>query len=475
MKRGSIGALFLATACARDALAPPPFELRPVVRPAIEALLARAGEPPAAPPADAELRERVESILGPLRGGDARLRALAIEDARGLPEGGVDLLAAALRDPAEPDAARAALAEALGALATPRALAALEERLAASAEPWLRAQCAYRLGGSGRDTVVPPLLARLKYEKDHEVVYWIADALARFDHLAGADGLFVLWSEGSSEELRARAGALLSELANAHGAADASALLRRWNDGTLAPSFVPSPELELEGWRWIERLGEWNLRFVDDARFVLSRLEGWIVPMLATVLHEEEVYVRLHAAQCLERRGRRGIGAAGELLAALAEPRIAPEAAAALGALGHVPAARELERVLDHSGDIELRVAAALALGRLGQTSSEPALQRAFDPAQPLDLRQAAAQAILNVASSKTALAFLADCLEDPRADGGAAEVALEAWLVGNAGQEPATLERWRALALDPERIPSDEEQRQRLRGRAALARELAR
>ena len=467
--------VLLTVACGEREEAPAPrFELRPVLASRVASLQA---EPEPALEVGPEAREAFESILGPLRAEDPDFRALALEDARSLPPEAAELAARALLDPAEPAATRIGLAQVLGGLATPRALQGLCDTLAVAAEPALRAQCAYRLALAGDDRVVPQLCLRLKYEKDSETVYWIADALARFGHLAGLEPLVVV-REREQGELRASAGARLDELAREHECPTVDELRARWREGRLPARSVPSPALVLEGWRWIARLGEWRLRGVDDARYVLVQLEDWIVPLLAEALHEEDVHVRLHVAQCLERRGSRAAAAAAELELALSEPRIASAAAAALAALGATGAVPALERAAQASADPELRVAAARALGGLGLARSLPVLAGLFEHETSLDLRQAAAQALLALDPQHAARALVESCLTDPRADAGAAEVALGAWLTGQCAREASlapVLERWKALAPAAGSIPTAAEQDERRRARAALLAELRR
>jgi HEAT repeat protein len=451
------------------------FELRSVVAPALARLEHELGP---TTPVPGETGHDLEEILGPLRSGDADLRALAIEDARALSRAGVAALGPVLLDTEETVECRTAVAEVLGSHATPEALDALCVGLETGSEPWLRAQCAYRLGRAGDDVVLPRLLLRLKYEEDFETVFWVADACTRFGNLSGLEAMFVVWNASKGEGLRERIAQRTFEVAGERGAGDAQQLLARWQTGELrpAPDGAPSPRLELETWRRIRDLGDWNLRTVDDARFVLSHLEAWVVPSLAAALHEDQVYVRLHAAQCLERMGPRAAGALDDLMAALDEPRIAPAAAAALGALGRPRAAAALEQRLDASPDIELRVAAASALGRLASPSSLDALRRAFDAARPFDLRQAAAASLARIAPDRAALEFLIGALADPRADAGAAELALGEWLARRAELEPAIVpafERWRALDAPAGSIPTDEELARRRAERSVVLRPL--
>ncbi len=479
--------LVLATclaACGSDERVRSAYELRAVVAPAIEALTEQIdgatspSEPGDGPGAD---EAPLEEILGPLRSGNPDLRALAVEDARKLSASTVLRLAPILSDASESAECRSAVVEILAERGTPEAFEALCAVLETASESWLRARCAYRLGRAGHDALLPRLLLRLKYEKDHETAFWLADACSRFDHLAGLGALFVVWSESEDEGLRVRVAQRTNELASAHHVAGGNELLARWKAGTLeapGPAFEPSRRLRLEAWRRIRDLGAWDLRTVDDARFVLTRFEAWIVPLLAETLHEAEVHVRIHAAQCLERMGPRAGGALDALVDGLNEPRVAPVAASALGSLGNPSAAVAIEQRLDASGDLELRVACTSALTALAQRTSLPALRRAFDAGQAFDLRQAAADGLARIDHDRGAIGFLVACLTDASADASAAESALGAWLAERAEHEAlaaSVLERWRALEPAPGSIPSAEELERRRAARAAIVQEFLR
>lgn len=471
--------LVLLAGCERSAPAPAPVAAAAVpahaeVVAARRAELGPGLEAPADPGApDAATREQVESVLGALASGEADFRVLAREDARALTPAGVAELVRVLRDPAAEAGLRAGVAEVLGAIATPHALDALVTAIEKAEEPWLRAQCGYWLGQTGRDVVLPRLALRLKYEKDYATAFWMADALAHFGHLAGVEAMLTVWRGTEDETLRAQSAARLGELAAERGCADAGELLQRWQAGELAPPatpFVPSAELRAEAWRWIASLGAWNLRNVDDARFVLVRLEEWIVPLLVEALGDVDVYVRLHTLQVLERRGTRARGAVEAVVRALDEARLAPAAAQTLGALGVPSSASALERALT-SSDPELAVAAASALGRLGNPAAVPALKTTFGSARALDLRQACAIARLELGDGSARAAVLA-FLTDPLADGGTAEAALARWLAQASAQDPAlapVLERWQALEPPGGTIPTAGEVTARRAARAQL------
>jgi len=86
---------------------------------------------------------------------------------------------------------------ALAAVDTPAAAEALlalleSSRTALEPEPWLYAQCAWQLGRTGQEWVLPRLVLCLKYEKDGQTAVWIADSAARMGVLAGLDALFAV-------------------------------------------------------------------------------------------------------------------------------------------------------------------------------------------------------------------------------------------------------------------------------------------
>lgn len=472
--------LLLLAACdggTRSDTTPLEFALRAVVKPALAEASARAPlTSSSVPPADPEA---VESVLGTLESPDARLRSLALADAKALGDGAVPALAAALADGRAAPGRRGAAAQALGAIATPLAVDALADRLEEDREPWIRAQCAWQIRSAALDEAVPRLVLRLKYETDGATVVWIADALASFGNLSGLEGLRVLRDTATDAVVRGEAAERLGALAAERGVEDGDALYRLWSrgdpDGKLAAR-EPGDALRREAWDRIARLGEWDLRRVDDARFVLVRMEPWIVPMLAAALHDADVYTRVHAAQCLERRGPRARAAVPALIEALAEPRLGPQAAAALGAIGDGSAAAPVEELLRSARDPELRVAAARALGGIGSTASREPLRALLAPAQPMDLRQAAASALVSLGEGYAVAEFLLDCLGSATADAGAAERDLGRWFgqrhFGTPWGTEGFAARWDGLEPAPGTVPDAVAVARRRAERAAIARE---
>ncbi|MCY2961480.1 MAG: HEAT repeat domain-containing protein [Planctomycetota bacterium] len=479
MRHAQLLGLMLVSACSSDATpaaGKPRFELRAVVKPALAEAAARA--PLAAIAGAAADPEAVDAVLGTLGSPDARLHGLALEDAKALGDSALPALVAVLADPAAAPARRNASAQALGAIATLAAVDGLLTRLEADREPWLRAQCAWQIRMAGRDEAVPRLVLRLKYEADSATVIWIADALASFGNLSGLEGLRVLRDTAADGAVRAAAAERLAALAGERGFADGDALYGAWWRGEpLAGPAArePSPELLREAWDRIGRLAEWDLRRVDDARFVLVRLDAWVVPMLTAALRDADVYTRVHAAQCLERRGPRARAAVPELVAGLAEPRLAPGAAAALAAIGERGAAAPLEELLRTTHDVELRIAAARALGAIGGASTLDLLRGAWKPDQPIDLRQAAAGSLVALGEGDAVAPFLLECLGSPQADASSAEHALGAWIQGRAERGAGTWRefstRWIALEPAPGTVPDAAEVARRRAQRTEIAR----
>jgi HEAT repeat protein len=352
------------------------YEVRPVVATAIVELEGALGpEPAAVPEPDAELRARVDGLLETVAGSRDQLRRAALEELAGLGDAAVPLLEAKLEDAEAAAALRRAAAEVLGAIDATAAARALLERLELARtevdpDPWMRATCAWQLGLTSQDWAVPRLVLCLKYEVDQETVLWLAESLARFGNFAGLEGAAVVEAQGATPEVRARAAELRARLAQEHGFASPADLERAWHEGDpegKLPPDAPSARHRLELWRTIASLAEWQLRGVDDARFVLPRGRASGARLLAQALRDENRYVRVHSAQCLERMGPRARPAIPALIEALDDPVCGPTAAAALGSLGAREAIPALTECLAGAVDPDLRAAASRALEALGR------------------------------------------------------------------------------------------------------------
>lgn len=470
-------AVSLLAACTPSAPpAPPPYVLEAVVAretAALEAELAAhsaaaATSQPAAEASPVLTRAEVRDLLGAVTGAEGKLRLAALDDLKALGS----RVTPALRDELyatddEPNA-RAAAVEALAAIATrtddqalPAAEALLERldraRREVDPEPWLRAHCAWRFPLAEHDWARERLLLALKYETDYETVIWLARGLESTGSLAGVVGLDVI-ARGPQPERAAEATAVLQAWADARGLAGPGELLAAYHAGAFVATDEarpPSPRARLATWRRIGALAEWQLRGVDDARFVLVQSGPSVVEALARALNDENRYIRVHSAQVLERMGPRAKGAADELIDALRERELGPQAARALAKLGDSRAASALCAAIAPDRRFELRVAAARALAELGATGCESTLTPLLSPETPADLRAAAAAALLSVRGFREAraeLAVLADALAASGAETRELEDALERWLVRSGEPAAAELERWRSLAADPQR-----------------------
>lgn len=471
-----------APAAPKTAAASSSFALRSVFQAEIE----RLAQPSNAPAAlDAETKERLRGVVAEAAHAQGKAHALALRDGAEIGAAAVPLLEALVDDVKGDERERLAALEVLGAIDAPESADALAKRidLQVAREPWVRAQAAYQLTFQSSDHWLPRVLAQLKYETDGSTVIWIAAALARHANYAGVEGLRVLSTSSKDERVRADAAATWARLAQEASFASPEALYAAWfgdDPAHALPRREPSERLRLEMWRCVARLGEFDLRLVDDARFSLSRSSDWIVALLVNALHEKDDHVRLHVVQCLERMGSRARGACTDLALALDEPHIAANVANALGEIGCRDALTALIACTSPDRALELRGAAAGALARIerpARPETLAALRRLLDPAEPVDLRQAAAQALLSLDGDLVAAAFVVECLTSASADGAAAENSLQAWLEQRATTSAAgtseDLHAWRELPAARIESPTLEQVRARLRERSTLARRI--
>jgi HEAT repeat protein len=465
-------------ACGPREQQPEPYKLFDVVGPAVSALEARVTKlpAPAATAPDAETRERLGGLIESLRSTDARMKGLALEEAKSLAAGDLNAVASLLLDEANAPELRDGAARILGEHATAASAEALCAVLEKGRAPEIRRQCAFQLGRVAQTHVVPRLGLRLKYEMDGETVIWLAHALSRYGNLSGLDGVRILAGTARDENVRALAAQMGVDLAAEFGAPDLEELERRWNSGEFEAArgiVEPDDRSRLEGWLRIQRLSVFDLRQVDDARFALVSLDGWITPHLAQALHDTNAYTRVCAAQCLERRGGRARAAVEALMDALREPRVAPNAAVALGAIGDARAIPPLIQALERGTSLDVRVAAARALGVLDAKQALEPLARVFSGTLPADLRQAAAEALLAIDARADAFTHLKSILAARTGDVDGAESALGRHLAARSAAGDAALatiaEKWNALDVRADAIATTAETEARQRARSKL------
>ena len=393
---------------------------------------------------------------------DPAMLELAREDIARMPDAGRGLFDIA-RDSEEADAVRAAAID-----LQPLAGWLLDLAKSDRVPSWTRARAAWRLSEIGPDLFVPEYLLRLRYERDHDTVVWIAAALARHGNLAGVDGLIAIAGNQASAGA-ASAQHVLAGLRERYGVDSNAALWRTWR---VPPEqrAAPLPErsskyVAVTKWR-VRDLADFQLRGVDDGRFVLSRMDGDTALVLADALHDENPYTRVHAAQCLQRMGARGRAAGPELVLALAEPLLAPHAAKAIGQVGFAEGEPVLVAHLVPAVPLELRLACARALGFLGEPSALDALSALFDDPDP-ELAQATTESVVRLdADARDAARRLVGYLDDAELEPATSERALRAWLYERgADEEVAAWDAWRGAGV----VETVEEAQARRDARARL------
>ncbi|HIK59510.1 MAG TPA: hypothetical protein EYF98_02325 [Planctomycetes bacterium] len=461
--------------------APAP-ELGPVVIERLADLERQLGTPEDLPGLKPEEVEEVDGLVTMLASSKGALREVPLEAIReDVGPAAIGRLSEHLADSARKTALRLAAAELLGALDHPRAAEVLMRQIEQAREPWMRSWCAWYLGDTNQDQAVPRLLRRLRYEKDPATFLWLGRALLNFHNYGGLAALEDLATRGEDDNQRRTAAELLQAAAERAGV-EPSQLAGLWASQRAEELPQPTPSLRLrhEIWKLVNELSEahFQLRGVDDARHVLSNMGPWVAREIAPALGDTDAHVRLHTAQVLERMGPRAVSSGPALLAALADPSLAPAAAEALGRVGHPPAVPALAARSAPGQAHELRVAALRALGRTGLAEGLPSLRAAFQPdTEPTDLCQAAATALVLLDAGDEVAHWLTQQLTDPLADGEGAELALETWLWRGSEAERkgfvAALEAWRAAAGPPGVIPSLDQVRQRLNERGQLLKKL--
>ncbi|MHC5211574.1 MAG: hypothetical protein ACYTG2_12710 [Planctomycetota bacterium] len=367
-----------------------------------------------------------------------------------------DVLAAPLPGETAPDAAvlsatdAVARVDALDALLAARAPSAVTTAMAAlrDTETGVAIVAAHTLGELGDPRAIPRLLAGLgPYPVDYDVPLTVrvaeATALARLGNPAGVPLLLAVLAEHTALELDERAlqwdrtpqMAFAQELAlpglvalagtdfGFHPMApvperEASVRAARawWEQQRLAlwaaaPMDVPG--LVERASLIIAHLGAFQLRQIDNARFVLTHLGPGVLPHLRAALAHEDDYVRVHALEVIERlaelcdtkgRARLASVAGGPLL----EDPVAEVAAQAARASGAAGSSDALIVALDRRSEPQVRVSIVDALGRTGLPAARDRLLTLDrDAARPLppDLEVALQAALLAL-----------DCTRDPQA-----------------------------------------------------------
>lgn len=450
---GSLGVLACGAGCGERASGAK-LELAPIVAPAIAELeheiASQAPRPSAA--LDDATRDRLRELLRPVHG--ASFSPTIAAEMRAIGDGAVPMLASAIADASLSEAQRARALQLLGAIDSPLALAPVEHALAEAPDSALRRAAASSLGGA-HDELVPFLLARLRSESDDAVIVEISRALLSFGNASAIARTAAI--ARSASPARDAAQAVIADALRTTSSTDPATLAQIWNAGDPERRWrTPEPSLRhrLEVWRAVRDLASADRERADEARFVLVHEAAWVALVLSEALRDVDEGTRTAAARCIGAMGVRAVSAGPALQNALRDPRLAPEAAAALGDIGYAQAWRELARRLDADDDLSTRIAAARALGRLNLDAGVEPLRATFASSAPLALRQACAQSLVVLGRGGEVAAWLAECMtsDDADVDADAAERSLEYWLEHDDATPSirSLVERWRKLAGPP-------------------------
>ena len=262
-----------------------------------------------------------------------------------------------------------------------------------SAYAWLR--------DTGSPGLLPRLTLRLKYEKDLWSAVCLGDTLLRHGNGSGLDAVAGVLereaSDAAEESARSYAATVIPQLPAAEGwdagadfAADwqhLSEVRGLWaRERRLSASEEQTeqlhPEVEAEVLRMATRLASQPLRPVDDARFVLTRQRGAVIPLLFELARDQDRYVREHALQTLSWMGppvhawasALDFDYVAQVSAFLGEPSIRARALEALGAGRMAGAMPHLVHWLEN-GRREEAAAAADGLLRCADASILPQLR----------------------------------------------------------------------------------------------------
>jgi len=275
----------------------------------------------------------------------------------------------------------------------------------------VRTRVAYALGERGSVDSLPALLLRLKVEQEPAPKLWLAGAIVTLgNHCAPAWNAVAERFEDPNLSADAAqianaallaAGIPLPENATWDDARTAVAKLRdHWlREGSAMgaearPFEKPTdvePRLMAALALALVELSEFQLRPVDEARYVLKHIGRRALPMLRLALTASESYVRAHSVEVARDIGPAARPLEDAILQLLDDPLTRLTATQAAGLLGATSAIPHLQARLV-GDDLELACAAAASLGEIGaETSRGALLARLNDETVAIDLRVYAA------------------------------------------------------------------------------------
>lgn len=297
------------------------------------------------------------------------------------------------------------------------------ERSLAHDDVNMRGMAARELGSHGTQASILPLLKRLKYEQDPGVLVSVVDSLVKLGNHAGLPKLVALMERADSAQ---RAGMQTIEILKGLGIETGERptygqlkgwlrdLHRRWRQtgvvekaggdkGPREPDELTTTRVA----RHLAQLEGFQLRPVDDSRFVLGRAGVLSLGLLGEAVQAKEPYLRNHALEIVGGLGRPARSLGDKILPLLADPLSRVYAAQALGNIGATQALPHLLAMLE-SPEPEARAAAAEALGPLGCREAVAPLTAVLqDEKETMDVRVRAAFSLAIFELRRPAFDFL--------------------------------------------------------------------
>ncbi|MFH0947178.1 MAG: HEAT repeat domain-containing protein [Planctomycetota bacterium] len=399
-------------------------------------------------PADPGTKQRIEELRDRLSGTPITELSPLLDSLTGIGPACVPVLAARLAGE-EPEETRRNLVLALTALGDPAGAGALCSVLRDSSGQV--ALLAAR--GLGRLRVPWTIPRLIKVVGRYDVSEWLivrveaAASLIRFGNFSGVPFLLKVLKEHTAleenadrewgrririvfeKEAACRAlGALIGDdfgySPNASYPAQERAILRMegwWNEHRQRlwaeqPTFEDKELLTRVDWL-IDGLAVFQIRTVDNARFILTSLGPPALPAIAARLTDPGFYVRLHLLEALEGMGPLLRHRAGEVRDQLQpllrdkDPALRTQAVRTLGRIGE-PALYEVLTPLLSDEDMSVRIATISALGWCGNMKASSALEPIARAPEASDERASAREALIRLGQEKYLEQLLGDLLD---------------------------------------------------------------
>jgi hypothetical protein len=247
------------------------------------------------------------------------------------------------------------------------------------------------------------------------VLAWLAEALHCLGNRAGLPYLLALLPRPDTADVAAQRAAEICrragiELDGTTTWNDALAgLVAEWRSTGAAPPADQLTQARIAA--HLVAFENFQLREVDEARFVLARLGSTAMPLLREALPASEPYLRTHVLEILRELGPAARDAAQDVLPLCRDELTRADALRVLGRIGATEVAPHVLACLT-AGELEVRAAAAEALGGLRAEGVIPALAAVFDDvSESLDVRVRAAASLAVLVPYCTARTWLEELL----------------------------------------------------------------